>query len=170
MMLSNSERPSGKMVPWAALLLLLSAYALLGIYLANLPVVWLNWAMAIVGAFLVTIMFSRPQLGIERWLSRGLRSDLFAFALLVVSAALVSVILLWLHIFLKMIAILSSAALVRLELGQNNFGVDSSFWILMVSALLGLGLTHILQQSQQVKGRGLTRISNPRSSASFRCF
>ncbi len=56
-MLSNSERPSGKMVPWAALLLLLSAYALLGTDLANLPVVWLNWVMAIVGVLLVTIMF-----------------------------------------------------------------------------------------------------------------
>jgi len=139
-MLSNSERPSGKMVPWAALLLLLSAYALLGTYLASLPVVWLNWAMAIVGVFLVTIMFTHPQFGIDRWLARGLRSDVFAFALLVVSAALVSVILLWLHIFLKMIAILSAAALVRLELRQNNFGVDSSFWILIVTALSGLGL------------------------------
>ncbi len=139
-MLSNSERQYGKMVPWAALLLLLSAYALLGTDLANLPVVWLHWAMAIIGMFLVTIMFSRPQFSIDRWLSRGVRSNVFVFTLLVVSAALVSVILLWLHIFLKMIAILSTAALVRLELRQNNFGVDSSFWILLATALSGLGL------------------------------
>lgn len=140
-MLSNSERPFGKMIPWAALLFLLSAYALLGTYLANLPVVWLNWSMAIVGVFLVTIIFSsRPQFSIERWLSKGVRADVFAFTLLVVSAALVSVVLLWLHIFLKMIAILSATALVRLDLRHNKFGVDSSFWILMVTALSGLGL------------------------------
>ncbi|HEY9626771.1 MAG TPA: hypothetical protein V6C84_05675 [Coleofasciculaceae cyanobacterium] len=138
--LSGSVRPSGKKFPWVILTLLLSAYAILGMFLAELPIVWLSWEIAIVAVFLVTVVFAHPRFNIERWLSNGLRSDVFAFALMAIAAALVSVVLLWLHIFLKIVVIFSAEALVRLELRQSHFGVAQSFGILMITSLVGLGL------------------------------
>ncbi|MBI4780665.1 MAG: hypothetical protein HY785_05015 [Oscillatoriophycideae cyanobacterium NC_groundwater_1537_Pr4_S-0.65um_50_18] len=143
-MLSNilpiSVRAPGKQLPWATLALLLSAYAILGMFLAELPNVWLSWEIAIATVFLVTIVFAHPRFNREWWLSNGLRSDVFAFAVMAIAAALVSVVLLWLHIFLKIVAILSAEALVRLELRQSNFGVAQSFGILMITSWVGLGL------------------------------
>ncbi|MBW4661538.1 MAG: hypothetical protein KME15_22945 [Drouetiella hepatica Uher 2000/2452] len=63
---------------------------------------------------------------------------MFAFTLLAGCAALVSVMLVWLHIFLKVIAILSAKALVRLELRRYGFSVVKLFWLLMTTSSAGL--------------------------------
>lgn len=128
------------MFPWAALTLLLSAYIMLGLFLAKLPIAWLSWTLAIAGIFLVTIVFTLPQFKFERQFSRSLRSDTGAFVLLVVMAALLSVVLLWLHVFLKLFAILAAETIVRLELRHSSFSVIMSFWLLLVTSLAGVSL------------------------------
>lgn len=127
------------MFPWAALTCLFFAYAVMGIFLADLLKGWLGWALAIAGVFLVTLLFTHPQFNTKRWFSKGLRSEIFAFTLLAGCAALVSVMLVWLHIFLKIIAILSAEALVRLELRHYGFSVVKLLWLLMTTSLAGLG-------------------------------
>lgn len=88
----------------------------MGMFLAGLLKGWLGWALAIAGVFLVTIGFTWTQFKFERQFSPWLRSDRDAFVLLVVMAALLSVVLLWLHIFLKLFAMLASETIARLEL------------------------------------------------------
>lgn len=134
------SRSSTRVFPWVALILLASAYIMLGLFLAELSIGWFNWVVAIIGVLLVTIVFTFPQFGIERQISKWLRSDTSAFILLIVSAALVSVILLWLHIFLKLTAIVTAEALVRLELHRNSFSIAKSFWLLIITSWSGLGL------------------------------
>jgi hypothetical protein len=128
------------MFPWAALVLLLSAYSTLGMFLAEFPLTWVHWTLAIAGVVLVTTVFTLPQFQLKQWFWPWLRSDISAFILLVVAAALVSVMLLWLHIFLKLVALLAAETLVRLELSPSGFGMVKSFWLLMITALLGLAL------------------------------
>lgn len=134
------SRSSTRVFPWAALILLVSAYIMLGLFLAELSIGWVNWVLAIVGVLLVTVVFTLPQFDVERQISKWLRSDTSAFILLIVSAALVSVILLWLHVFLKIIAILATEVLIRLELRRNNYKVAQSFWLLVSISWLGLAL------------------------------
>ncbi|HEY9656037.1 MAG TPA: hypothetical protein V6C50_11150 [Crinalium sp.] len=122
------------------MVLLLSAYSTVGMFLAEFPLTWVNWTLAIAGAFLVTMVFTFPQFQPKQWFSHLLRSDTSAFILLVVAAALLSVMLLWLHIFLKLLVILTAETLTRLELSSSGFGVVKSFWLLMITALLGLTL------------------------------
>jgi len=135
------------MFPWAALTFLFFAYAVMGIFLADLRNDWLGWALAVAGVFLVTMLFTHFQFKTERWFSKGLRSEVFAFTLLAGCAALVSVMLVWLHIFLKLIAILSTEALVRLELRHYGFSVVKLFWLLMTTSLAGLGLGWFISNS-----------------------
>lgn len=131
---------SSKMFPWAALTCLFFAYAVVGMFLADLLKGWLGWALPIAGIFLVTIVFTLPQFKFEQQFSRWLRSDTGAFVLLVVMAALLSVVLLWLHIFLKLFAMLAAEAIIRLELRHSSFSVITSFWLLPVTSLAGVSL------------------------------
>lgn len=135
------------MFPWAALTCLFFAYAVMGMFLADLLKGWLGWALAIAGVFLVTLLSTYPQFKTERWFSKGLRSEVFAFILLAGCAALVSVMLVWFHIFLKLIAILSAEALVKLELHRYGFSVVTLFWLLMTTSLAGLGLGWFVSNS-----------------------
>jgi hypothetical protein len=146
-MLSNPARLPIRLFPWVALILLLSASAVLGLFLAKLPNTWISWNMAIFGVLLVAIVSTHPHLDIGRWLSSKLQSDVFTFTLLAIIAALVSIILLWLHIFLKIVAVFSAIALVRLELHQNGFSTVQSFWILMITSFTGLGLGWLVSNS-----------------------
>lgn len=139
-MLLSSSRSLTKTFPWAALILLLSAYSTAGMFLAEFPFTWVNWTLAIAGVFLVTMVFTFPQFQSKQWFWHWLRSDTSAFILLVVAAALLSVMLLWIHIFLKLITILAAETLTRLELSPSDFSVVKSFWLLMITALLGLTL------------------------------
>ena len=91
---------STKRLPWAALLCLLAAYAMSGKFLAELPVVWLDWEIAIIGVLVAAMMHIRSPFHIKQWFAKSLRSDILALALLTIAAALLSVVLLWLHIFL----------------------------------------------------------------------
>ena len=93
------------------------------------------------------MLFTHPQFNTERWFSKGLRSEVFTFTLLSGCAALVSVTLVWFHIFLKIIAILSTKALVRLELRHYGFSVVKLFWLLMNTSLAGLGLGWFISNS-----------------------
>ncbi|MBD2036735.1 hypothetical protein H6F76_17135 [Leptolyngbya sp. FACHB-321] len=139
-MLLSSSRSLTKTFPWAALILLFSAYSTVGMFLAEFPFIWVNWTLAIAGVFLVTMVFTFPQFQSKQWFSHWLRSDTSAFILLVVAAALLSVMLLWIHIFLKLVTILAAETLTRLELSSSGFSVVKSFWLLMITALLGLTL------------------------------
>jgi hypothetical protein len=122
------------------LTLLLAVYTLFGMFLAEFPIVWLGWMIAISGVFWETKILTFPKLGIERLASSGLRPDIGSFILLVGAATIVPVILFWLHIFLKIVAIFTAEFLVRLELRHTNFSVAKSFWILTITPLTGLGL------------------------------
>ncbi len=139
-MLFYPSKTSTKMLPWAALALLLFAYSTIGMFLAEFSIAWFSWALAIGGAFLVTMVFTFPQFQLKREFSRWLQSDIGAFILLVIASALLSVMLLWLHIFLRLVTILAAETLARLELSSSGFSVVKSFWLLMITALLGLAL------------------------------
>ncbi len=140
------SKSSAKVFPWGALILLVSAYIMLGLFLGELPLGGVNWVLAIVGVLLVTIVFTSPQFDIEQQISKWLRSDTSAFILLIVSAALVSVILLWLHVFLKVIAILATEVLVRLELRRYNLSVAQSLGLLVLTSWLGLTSGWLISQ------------------------
>lgn len=58
------------MFPWAALTCLFFAYAVVGMFLADLLKGWLGWALPIAGIFLVTIVFTLPQFKFEQQFSR----------------------------------------------------------------------------------------------------
>jgi len=140
------SKSSSKLFPWATLTCLFFAYAVMGMFLADSLNGWLGWALAIAGVFLVTLLFTHPQFKTERWF-KGLRSEVFAFTLLAGCAALVSVVLVWLHIFLKIVAILLAEALVRLELRHYGFSVVKLFWLLMTTSLAGLGFGWFISSS-----------------------
>ncbi|XHX79827.1 MAG: hypothetical protein RBJ76_07860 [Stenomitos frigidus ULC029] len=132
--------PSTKEFPWTALALFLSAYITLGMFLAECSLTQGSWVLAIAGMFLITIVFTvlrfQPESGVSYWL----QSDTNAFILLVVSAAFLSIILLWLDIFLKLVAVWAAETLVRLELRYDAVSVTNSFWLLMMLSFAGLVL------------------------------
>ncbi len=129
-----------KVFPWISLTLLACAYIILGLFLAEIFRIWMGWVLAFIGVLFVAMIFTFPKLNIERQLSRWLRSDTSALILLILFAALVSVILLWLHIFLKLIAIIAAETLFRLELYRNGFSATESFWLLSMTSMIGLTL------------------------------
>lgn len=132
---------------WTALILLTSAYTLLGSFLAGFSVTWLSLSTAIAAALLITIVLSFPQFIMRRRIIQWLGANTSAFILLIVSAALVSVILLWLHIFIKIITIFAAGVLVKLELRHYQISIVQSFWLLFLTSFSGLSLGWIIHLS-----------------------
>ncbi|MEP0919735.1 hypothetical protein NC981_23180 [Leptolyngbya sp. DQ-M1] len=85
--------------PWGTLALLLPAYTLLGGILSGFIYPWGILLFALGWITLRILVFIAPDLNLENWLYRCFRSNTLGFTTLVIAAALVSIVVIWLHIF-----------------------------------------------------------------------
>lgn len=143
----DSSKSKNVVLPWASLALLASTYIMFGLFIAESSIDGTGWFLAIFGAVCVTIVITFPQFNIERQVTQWLRSATGTFIMLAISAALISVFLLWIHVFLKIIAILAANALVKLELRRNFFGHVQSFFLILIASLVGLSLGWLVHTS-----------------------
>ncbi|MEQ8974777.1 MAG: hypothetical protein RIE73_30875, partial [Coleofasciculus sp. C1-SOL-03] len=68
-----------------------------------------------------------------------------AFISVIVGAFLAVLILCWIHVFVRILVLLSGGALVRLDLQVAKFGVWEAFSVLLVFSLVGYGFGIIAQ-------------------------
>jgi hypothetical protein len=73
-------------------------------------------------------------------LGRWLQTETSAVLLVIVMAALMSLVVLWWHVFLYGVAIVGTEALARLDMQTSRLKPSDAFWILATISLVGLGL------------------------------
>ncbi len=140
MNLTKTERKSAlRRFPWRSAFLLLLAYTVFGKFLCTFVHPQLVWPFAIAWGLLLAVLFMDPLTGIRSFLTRWFQSDTVAFTTLIMAAALVSILLNWLKVFLPVIVIIAAEALARLDIQNADFNNGQAFWILTAISLLGLG-------------------------------
>lgn len=127
-------------IPIVSLLLLLFAYLIFGGFLLSLSPQWIVWLLAIAWVFILTAGFILPGINFERLIYRWLQSDAIAFCVLVLTSALISIALVWLHITLLLLLVVAAEALMRLDLRRANFNEPESFCLLVITSFAGFGL------------------------------
>lgn len=86
------------------------------------------------------LVFVFPQLSLEHWIYRFFGSDIFGFTLLLLVAALVSVTITWLHIFLQVLLIITAETLAQIDLKNYSFGDLKILLLLSVVPPAGVSL------------------------------
>jgi hypothetical protein len=127
-------------LPWLSLCLLLLAYIIFGKYLSTISRSLLAWGMAVIWGLVLAIALMNPDRGLRKMLIRWFKSDTVAFASLVGAAALASILLHWLKLFLLVFMMLAAESLARLDIQTAEYTEIQACVILTVTAWSGLGL------------------------------
>ena len=131
-------------IPWASLLLLLSAYTVFGRFLADMGSPRLALTLGALTAFVAALLFMHPLTGLGKLMQRRFQSDMLGIIGLIFLAGFTSILLNWLKWFMPFFMILSCEALARIDLKSARVGeLATCFW-LTFSAWLGLGLGWII--------------------------
>ncbi len=145
-----------KKLPWASLLLLLFTYGLFGWLLAAenrklnkellSDVSLLLWLMGTTYTLLITLALTAPFALIRNFYGSWLKSDTRAFISVIIGSFVAVIILKWIEVFIRIVVLISAAALVRLDLQTAGYRRWQSFGILVVVSLLGFYLGVITYQ------------------------
>lgn len=120
--------------------LLLVAYIIFGKFVVSTKHSMGAFAVAMVWSVLVAILLKDPFQGMRKILVKWFKSDTVAFSSILMFAALGSILLNWLKLFLPVFMILFAEFLVRLDLQTAEFNQSQSLVILIVIAWIGLGI------------------------------
>ena len=96
--------------------------------------------LAIAWILLSSMAFMSPLTSFSAFIKRWFQSDTVAFAAVFLVAAMASVILYWLHVFLQVITILAVDTLARIDIQYWDLTEIQAFWVLTLTALTGLVL------------------------------
>jgi hypothetical protein len=139
-----------KKLPWASLLLLVFTYGVFGwliaadtrkLGLTSLPnIPWWLWLMGSAYSLLIALALTAPLAVIRSFFGSWLQSDTRAFISVVVGAFVAVVLLCWLEVVIRILVLLSAAALVRLDLQTAGYGEWQAFGILAIASITGFGL------------------------------
>lgn len=130
--------------PWLSASLLLIAYAIFSKLIITTSHLWSSIiSAAILGVFLALMLMS-PLTNSEKILIKWFRSDTIAFLSLLMLAAFASILLNWFKIFVPVIMVLCSEALVRIDLQTAEFSYFASLAVLIIVTWMGLGLGWVM--------------------------
>ena len=87
---------------------------------------------------LLSTAFIHPISSFNRFIIRWFRSDTVAFLSVFMMAAVIAIILFWLHIFLYVLTIGATEALVRIDIQTCGFNEHHAFLILTTFSCFGL--------------------------------
>lgn len=125
---------------WVSLTLLLSAYTSFSWFLYHNTQNWIVWLLALVFALAQALLLTAWSRGLRRFLRRWLQSSLGYFALVLLSAMSVAVILVWYHVFEYILVVVAAEILARLDLQQSRLGRWQSLGVLTVVSITGLAV------------------------------
>ena len=148
-----------KKFPWLSLVLLLVAYSTLGWVISGirwhssscaiplqLPFLKLEChqlfalALAMAVILLLSEILASPLSNIRKGLIYSISTDTRAFILIISVAFLTSVLVLWIHVAIHALLIVSAGLLARLDMLVAGFKGWQAFGIIAVVSLLGFGL------------------------------
>jgi hypothetical protein len=141
-----------KKLPWTSLSILFATHGIFGWLIAASELIadadrpWVLWLMGAIYIVFIDLALTAPLTLIQSVYSGWLKSDTRAFISVIVGAFLAVLILCWIHVFVRILVLLSAGALVRLDLQVANFGEWKAFSVLVVFSLVGYGLGIIAQQ------------------------
>lgn len=145
-----------KKLPWASLLLLLFTYGLFGWLIAaedrKLTKDWLSdislvfWLMGVIYTLLITLALTAPFALIRNFYSSWLKSDTRAFISIIIGSFFAVIILKWIEVFIRILVLISAAALVRLDLQTAGYRRWQAVGILLAVSLIGFYLGVITYQ------------------------
>jgi len=129
-----------KKLPWFSLLLLLVAYSTLGWVLNDAKTAWYIWILVALAIFLLVELLTAPRARVKSYTMNLLKSDWAVFAASVFAAFFVAIALVWLHVLLQALVIISAAILVKLDAQSAGLKNHQAFWLLTIFCVTGLGL------------------------------
>lgn len=135
---------ASRRLPKLSLALLLIAYINLGKFLSAFPSPLVPWSIAIASILSLAGLLALPWGGESGLITRSLRSDTATFTVIIILSALISVVLLWWHVFLYILLVVSAEILARIDLQAAYCKSAKVFWILSLISCLGLGLGWII--------------------------
>jgi hypothetical protein len=135
-----------KKLPWASLLLLLFTYGVFGWLISGSNMSWLLWLMGAVYTLLIALVLAAPFTLIRSFYTSWLKSDTRAFLSVILGAFFAVLILCWINIFVRILVLISAAALVRLDLQTAGYGDWQAFATIAVVSLTGFSLGVITHQ------------------------
>jgi len=133
-------------LPWATLLLLLFTNGVFGWLISASEVSWWLWLMGAVFVFLIALALTAPVKLVRGFVETWLKSDNRAFVTVIVGSFIAVLILGSLHIFVRVLVLVCSGLLARLDLQTVGYSDFQAFGIIAIFALTGFGLGLTAQQ------------------------
>jgi hypothetical protein len=129
-----------KKLPWASLALLLLTYITFGWILYAWTLSWRVWLLTAFFVVLIALALTFPLRSIQIFFAGALRTDTRALIFILALSFFAVVLLTWFQTFVRVLVLLSSGLLARLDLHNADFKVIPTFAIMTIVALVGLGL------------------------------
>ncbi|NET30751.1 MAG: hypothetical protein F6K19_01945 [Cyanothece sp. SIO1E1] len=137
--------PTLNKVPFISLMLLLAAYVTLGWFLDDTGAPVLVWVLvaflACAQAGILTILWR----GVKTLTNRWLKSEIGYFALILSSAFLAAVAVVWIRISVHILVIIAAGLLTRIDTLTLKLSKFHAFLILLAVPLIGLASTWIFR-------------------------
>ncbi len=129
-----------KRLPWISLGLLLLTYTHLGWVTSQGGYSLVTWLLLVIAILFLTGSFTTPWSKISEFFQVLLQSNLRYFGLTLLGAFLVFLILAKFRLFLDILVMVCATMLARLDFQGAGFKEKSSFAIILIFSLAGLGL------------------------------
>ena len=129
-----------KKLPWASLALLLLTYITFGWILSAWTLSWRAWLLTAFFVVLIALALTFPLRSIQIFFAGALRTDTRALIFILAISFFAVVLLTWFQTFVRVLVLLSSGLLARLDLHNADFKVIPTFAIMTIVSLVGLGL------------------------------
>jgi len=129
-----------KKLPWASLALLLLTYITFGWILYTWTLSWRVWLLTAFLVVVIALALTFPLKSIQIFFAGALKSDTRALIFILALSFAAVALLTWFQTFVRVLVLLSSGLLARLDLHNADFKVIPTFAIMASTSLLGLGL------------------------------
>ena len=129
-----------KKLPWASLALLLLTYITFGWILYAWTLSWRAWLLTAFLVVLIVLALAFPLRSIQIFFAGALRTDTRALIFILALSFFAVVLLTWFQTFVRVLVLLSSGLLARLDLHNADFKEVPTFAIMTIVSLVGLGL------------------------------
>ncbi|AFZ12683.1 hypothetical protein Cri9333_1798 [Crinalium epipsammum PCC 9333] len=129
-----------KKLPRASLALLLLTYITFGWLLYAWTLSWRVWLLTAFFAVVVALALTFPLRSIQIFFAGALKTDTRALIFILAISFLAVALLTWFQTFVRVLVLLSSGLLARLDLHNADFKVIPTFAIMTIVSLVGLGL------------------------------
>jgi hypothetical protein len=131
-------------IPWLSLSLLFGTYAMLGrLVVAPRHNPNIFWFVGL-GGVLVALLYLHPLTDLARLRQRWFTSDTVAFGVMILTAAMASILFNWFKVFLPIVMVLLVEALARLDLSAGEYTEWQTFMILIFTTAIGLAFGYFI--------------------------